>query len=155
MSIQTQTTSFKAECWQAIHNLLTDTLKIALYTGSASLDASTTTYTATNEITGTALGLLAANHERDVLKCIGIKAPGAGDRRVRILEDIAILTGGRLVAEDAGDQMESAGREVIGRARRVWCNRDFFSVVGGAGDQGAIRSRISGATNSGRAAYSG
>jgi chaperonin GroEL len=44
-----------------------------------------------NEITGTALGLLAANHERDVLKCIGIKAPGAGDRRVRILEDIAIL----------------------------------------------------------------
>lgn len=53
MSVQTQTTSFKAECWQAIHNLLTDTLKIALYTGNASLDASTTAYTTTNEITGT------------------------------------------------------------------------------------------------------
>lgn len=96
-----------------------------------------------NEITGTALGLLATNHEREIINVIGIKAPGAGDRRVRILEDIAILTGGRLVAEDAGDQMENAGREAIGRARRVWCNRDFFSVVGGAGDQGAIRARIS------------
>ena len=53
MAIQTQTTSFKAECWQAIHNLLTDTLKIALYTGNAALDASTTAYAAANEITGT------------------------------------------------------------------------------------------------------
>jgi hypothetical protein len=52
MSVQTQTTSFKAECWQAIHNLLTDTLKIALYTGASTLDASTTAYTTTNEITG-------------------------------------------------------------------------------------------------------
>lgn len=53
MSMQTQTTSFKAECWQAVHNLLTDTLKIALYTGAASLDASTTAYSTTNEISGT------------------------------------------------------------------------------------------------------
>ena len=52
MSVQTQTTSFKAECWQAVHDLLTDTLKIALYTGSASLDATTTAYTTTNEIVG-------------------------------------------------------------------------------------------------------
>lgn len=51
-STQTQTTSFKAECWQAVHDLLTDTLKIALYTSSASLDAATTAYSATNEITG-------------------------------------------------------------------------------------------------------
>lgn len=53
MSVQTQTTSFKAECWQAVHNLLTDTLKIALYNGNAVLDQSTTAYTTTNEITGT------------------------------------------------------------------------------------------------------
>jgi hypothetical protein len=50
MSVQTQTTSFKAECWQAVHNLLTDTLNIALYTGLAELDASTTVYTTTNEV---------------------------------------------------------------------------------------------------------
>lgn len=48
--VQTQTTSFKAECWQAIHNLLTDTIKIALYTGNASLGASTTVYTTSNEV---------------------------------------------------------------------------------------------------------
>jgi len=52
MSVQTQTTSFKAESWQAIHNLLTDTLMVALYTGNAVLDQSTTAYTTTNEITG-------------------------------------------------------------------------------------------------------
>jgi len=52
MSVQTQTTSFKAECWQAVHNLLTDTLKIALYNGNAVLDATTTVYSATNEVTG-------------------------------------------------------------------------------------------------------
>jgi hypothetical protein len=53
MIVQTQTTSFKAELYQAIHNLLTDTLKIALYTGNASLNESTTAYSTTNEITGT------------------------------------------------------------------------------------------------------
>ena len=64
MSTQTQTTSFKAECWQAIHDLLTDTLKIALYTGDATLDQSTTVYTTTDEITGdgyTAGGLVLTN----------------------------------------------------------------------------------------------
>jgi hypothetical protein len=53
MIVQTQTTSFKAELYQAIHNLLTDTLKIALYTGNATLNESTTTYTTSNEVTGT------------------------------------------------------------------------------------------------------
>lgn len=53
MSIQTQTTSFKAECWQGIHDLLNDTLKIALYTGDASLDYATTAYSTTNEVVGT------------------------------------------------------------------------------------------------------
>jgi hypothetical protein len=52
-STQTQTTSFKSECWQAVHNLLTDTLKMALYTSAADLNAATTAYSATNEITGT------------------------------------------------------------------------------------------------------
>ena len=53
MSVQTQTTSFKAECWQAVHDLLTDTLKVALYTGAASLDQDTTVYTTSNEVSGT------------------------------------------------------------------------------------------------------
>jgi chaperonin GroEL len=95
-----------------------------------------------NEISGPALAIMVANTEKKTLQCLGIKAPGAGDRRVRILEDIAILTGGRMIAEDAGDKLEEAKITDIGRARRVWANRDFFSIVGGAGDQQAIRQRI-------------
>ena len=61
---------------------------------------------------------------------------------MRILEDVAVLTGGRMVAEDAGDTVEAAKLTDLGRARRVWANRDFFSIVGGAGDQTAIRQRV-------------
>jgi chaperonin GroEL len=95
-----------------------------------------------NEIAGPALAVMVANTEKKTLQCLGIKAPGAGDRRVRILEDVAVLTGGRMIAEDAGDKMEDAKFADLGRARRVWANRDFFSIVGGAGDQAAIRQRI-------------
>ena len=95
-----------------------------------------------NEISGPALALLVANTEKKSLPCLGIKAPGAGDRRVRILEDVAVLTGWRMIAEDAGDKTEEARFEDLGRAKRVWANRDFFSVVGGQGDQAAIRQRV-------------
>ena len=95
-----------------------------------------------NEISGPALAVMVANTEKKILPCLGIKAPGAGDRRVRILEDVAVLTGGRMIAEDAGDKTEDATFKDLGRARRVWANRDFFSVVGGAGDRNAIRQRI-------------
>jgi len=95
-----------------------------------------------NEISGPALAVMVANTEKKTLQCLGIKAPGAGDRRVRILEDVAILTGGRMISEDAGDKLEEATLQDLGRARRVWANRDFFSIVGGAGDQAAIRQRI-------------
>jgi chaperonin GroEL len=95
-----------------------------------------------NEISGPALAVLVANTEKKTLQCLGIKAPGAGDRRVRILEDVAILTGGRMIAEDSGDTMEEAKLADLGRAKRVWANRDFFSIVGGQGDQAAIRQRI-------------
>jgi chaperonin GroEL len=95
-----------------------------------------------NEISGPALAVLVANNEKKTIQCLGIKAPGAGDRRVRILEDVAILTGGRFIAEDAGDKMEEAKLADIGRARRVWANRDFFSIIGGRGEPGAIRQRV-------------
>lgn len=95
-----------------------------------------------NEISGPALAVLVANTEKKTLQCLGIKAPGAGDRRVRILEDVAVLTGGRMIAEDAGDTTQEATFRDLGRARRVWANRDFFSVVGGAGDRNAILQRI-------------
>lgn len=95
-----------------------------------------------NEISGPALAILVANTEKKTLPCLGIKAPGAGDRRVRILEDVAVLTGGRMIAEDAGDTMEEAKLADLGRSRRVWANRDFFSIVGGRGEPSAIRQRV-------------
>jgi chaperonin GroEL len=95
-----------------------------------------------NEISGPALALLVANTEKKTLPCLGIKAPGAGDRRVRILEDVAVLTGGRFISEDAGDTFQEATLKDLGRARRVWANRDFFSVVGGAGSPQSIRQRV-------------
>ncbi len=95
-----------------------------------------------NEIEGPALAVMVANTEKKTLPCLGIKAPGAGDRRVRILEDVAILTGGRMIAEDAGDKTEHATFADLGRARRVWANRDFFSIVGGSGDRKALQQRI-------------
>ena len=95
-----------------------------------------------NEISGPALAVMVANTEKKTLPCLGIKAPGAGDRRVRILEDVAVLTGGRMIAEDAGDTLEEATFADVGRARRVWANRDFFSIVGGRGEQSAIRQRV-------------
>ncbi|MGI8424247.1 MAG: chaperonin GroEL [Chloroflexota bacterium] len=95
-----------------------------------------------NDIAGPALAIMVANTEKKTLPCLGIKAPGAGDRRVRILEDVAVLTGGRMIAEDAGDTTEEATFKDLGRARRVWANRDFFSVVGGAGDRNAILQRV-------------
>lgn len=95
-----------------------------------------------NEISGPALAILVANTEKKTLPCLGIKAPGAGDRRVRILEDVAVLTGGRMIAEDAGDTMEEAKLTDLGRSRRVWANRDFFSIVGGRGEPSAIRQRV-------------
>jgi chaperonin GroEL len=95
-----------------------------------------------NEISGPALAVMVANTEKKTLPCLGIKAPGAGDRRVRILEDVAVLTGGRMIAEDAGDKVEDATYADLGRARRVWANRDFFSIVGGGGDKASINQRI-------------
>ncbi|MDQ3702869.1 MAG: chaperonin GroEL [Chloroflexota bacterium] len=95
-----------------------------------------------NEISGPALAIMVANTEKKTLPCLGIKAPGAGDRRVRILEDVAVLTGGRMIAEDAGDTMEEAKLTDLGRSRRVWANRDFFSIVGGRGEPSAIRQRV-------------
>ncbi|MAG36619.1 MAG: molecular chaperone GroEL [Dehalococcoidia bacterium] len=94
-----------------------------------------------NDIRGPALGLLVTNNQKETLRCLAIKAPGAGERRIRILEDIAVLTGARFISDDAGERLREATLADLGRARRVWANRDFHSVIGGAGSQAAIRQR--------------
>lgn len=95
-----------------------------------------------NEIEKDALATLTVNKERGVMPILGIKAPGYGDNRVRILEDIALLTGAKFISEDAGERVYNATLEHLGKARRVWANKDTFTIIGGQADQAAIRARV-------------
>lgn len=95
-----------------------------------------------NDVEGDALALLVTNKMHDRLITVAVKAPGYGDRRGKILEDVCILTGARLVSEDAGDLLEDVQVSDLGRAQRVWVNKDYFSIIGGHGDAQRLRDRI-------------
>jgi chaperonin GroEL len=82
------------------------------------------------------------NKIQGVLTTLAVKAPGYGDRRGAILEDLAILTGGKLITQDAGMTVEEAKLEHLGRARRVWADRGNFNIMGGWGSPQAVRDRI-------------
>jgi chaperonin GroEL len=94
------------------------------------------------EVEGEALATLVVNTLRGVIKSCAVKAPGFGDRRKAMLEDLAVLTGGRLVAEETGLTLEKAEPSVLGRARRVEVDRDDTLIIGGAGDPGTIEARV-------------
>jgi chaperonin GroEL len=94
------------------------------------------------EVEGEALATLVVNTLRGVLKACAVKAPGFGDRRKAMLEDLAVLTGGSVVAEEAGLSLEKAGPEVLGRAKRVEIDKDDTTIIGGAGERKAIDARV-------------
>ncbi len=94
------------------------------------------------DIDGEALATLVVNKLRGTLRVAAVKAPGFGDRRKAMLEDIAVLTGGTVIAEDAGYKLENATLESLGRAKRVVITKDNTTLVDGAGEQEAITSRI-------------
>ena len=94
------------------------------------------------DIEGEALATLVVNTLRGIIKACAVKAPGFGDRRNAMLEDIAILTGGRVVAEAAGLTLEKAGPDVLGRAKRIEIDRDSTTLIGGAGDPALIAARV-------------
>jgi chaperonin GroEL len=93
------------------------------------------------DVEGEALATLVVNKLRGALKCVGVKAPGFGDRRKEMLEDIAILTGGQVVAEEIGIKFESLELKQLGRAERVVVNKDTTTLIGGKGDKKAIEGR--------------
>jgi chaperonin GroEL len=95
-----------------------------------------------NDVEGDALALLVTNKMHDRLITVGVKAPGYGDRRGKILEDVCILTGARLISEEAGDLLDDVQLSDLGRAQRVWVNKDYFSIIGGQGDPQRLRERI-------------
>jgi chaperonin GroEL len=94
------------------------------------------------EVEGEALATLVVNTLRGVIKACAVKAPGFGDRRKAMLEDLAVLTGGRVVAEEAGLTLEKAEPTVLGRVRRVEVDKDNTTLIGGAGDPQAIAGRV-------------
>jgi len=94
------------------------------------------------DVEGEALATLVVNRVRGTLPCAAVKAPGFGDRRKALLEDIAVLTGGEVVAEELGVKLENAAVEHLGRARRVVVGREATTLIGGAGDKKAILARM-------------
>lgn len=94
------------------------------------------------DVEGESLAMLVVNSLRGVLKTCAVKAPGFGDRRKAMLEDIAVLTGARVVAEELGLTLERAGLDHLGRARRIEVDKDNTTIIGGMGEPGAIDARI-------------
>jgi chaperonin GroEL len=94
------------------------------------------------EVEGEALATLVVNKLRGVLHSCAVKAPGFGDRRKAMLEDLAVLTGGTVVAEEAGISLEKAEPSVLGRARRVEIDKDDTTIIGGAGERQSIDARV-------------
>jgi chaperonin GroEL len=94
------------------------------------------------DVESEALATLLVNQIRGVLKCVAAKAPGFGDRRKAILEDIAVLTGGHLISEELGTKLEDAKPEQLGRAKRVVADKDSTTIIGGAGERKAIEGRM-------------
>jgi chaperonin GroEL len=95
------------------------------------------------DVDGQALATLAVNAVRKTLKVVAVKAPGFGDRRKAMLQDMAILTGGEVVAPELGYKLESVGLDQLGSARRVVVDKDNTTVVGGGGSDTEVTERIS------------
>jgi len=93
------------------------------------------------DVEGEALATLVVNKIRGSLKCVAVKAPGFGDRRKEMLEDMGILTGGRVITEELGIKLESLSMDDMGRAKRVVVNKDTTTLIGGAGDKARIDGR--------------
>ncbi len=95
------------------------------------------------DVDGEALATLVVNNMRGILKTVAVKSPGFGDRRKSMLEDIAILTGGTVIAEEVGLSLEKATLAELGQAKRIEVGKDNTIIIDGAGKDDAIKSRIS------------
>ena len=94
------------------------------------------------DVEGEALSTLVVNKLRGTFTCVAVKAPGFGDRRKEMLQDIAILTGGTVVSSETGMELKEADLSMLGRARQVKVNKENTTIVGGAGDKAEIANRV-------------
>src|SRR6201999_3011585 len=95
------------------------------------------------DIEGEALATLVVNKIRGTFRSVSVKAPGFGERRKAMLQDIAILTGGQVITEDVGLKLENVTLDLLGRARKIVITKDETTVVEGSGDDNEIEGRIS------------
>ena len=95
------------------------------------------------DVEGEALATLVVNKLRGGLKIAAVKAPGFGDRRKAMLQDIAILTGGQVISDDLGMKLENVGLDMLGRAKKVIIKKDDTTIIDGAGDKAEIEARVS------------
>ena len=94
------------------------------------------------DVEGEALATLVVNKLRGGLKIAAVKAPGFGDRRKAMLQDIAVLSGGQVISEDLGMKLENVGLDMLGRAKKVTITKDTTTVIDGAGDKAEIKARV-------------
>ena len=94
------------------------------------------------DVEGEALATLVLNKLRGTFTCVAVKAPGFGDRRKAMLQDIAILTGGQVISDELGMDLKDTTIDMLGTARQVKVNKENTVIVGGAGDQNEIKNRI-------------
>ena len=94
------------------------------------------------DIEGEALSTLIVNRLRGTFTCVAVKAPGFGDRRKEMLQDIAILTGGQVISEELGYELKDATVDMLGRARQVKVTKETTTIVDGSGDKNAIKDRV-------------
>ena len=95
------------------------------------------------DVEGEALSTLVVNKLRGTFTCVAVKAPGFGDRRKEMLQDIAILTGGTVISSETGMELKEADLSMLGRARQIKVNKENTTIVGGAGDKELIAARVS------------
>lgn len=93
------------------------------------------------DVEGEALATLVVNKLRGVLNCVAVKGPGFGDRRKSLMQDVAVVSGGRVIAEELGINLEKVALGDLGRARRAVVTRDTTTIIGGAGEKSAIEAR--------------
>ena len=95
-----------------------------------------------DDVDGEAITTLIVNHLRNILKCCAVKAPGFGDRRRQMLDDIAVSTGGRVINEETGASLAKVGMAELGRAAKIIITKDDMTIIEGKGDQEEVKKRI-------------